>query len=63
MDAVSASGSIQIAVQAVKQAVDQEKNIGSLVQAASSPPPPSAALDIAPPSPDTGRGQVVDILA
>lgn len=63
MDAVSGSGSIQIAVQAVKQAVDQEKHVASLIQAATPVPPASTALDIAPPSPDTGRGQIVDILA
>ncbi len=64
MDAVSQAGSIQIALQAVKQAVNQETNIASLVQqATSSPPSAKSALDIAPPSSDTGRGQVVDIVA
>jgi len=63
MDAVSGSGSIQVAVQAVKQAVDQEKNVASLIQAASSLPNAKVALDIAPPSADTGRGQIVDIFA
>lgn len=63
MDAVSATGSIQVAVQAVKQAVDQERNIASLVQASASPAPSSSALDITPPAAETGRGQIVDILA
>jgi len=64
MDAVSPSGSVQVALQAVKQAVDQEANIASLIQqAVASPPKAASALDIAPPSPETGRGQIVDIVA
>ena len=62
MDAVSHSGSVQIAVQAVKQAIDQEQNVASLIQAATPPPSPKAALEIGAPHPDTGRGQTVDIL-
>lgn len=63
MDAVSGSSSIQVAVQAVKQAVDQEQNVASLIQAAAPAPSPKAALDVSPPSPDTGRGQIIDIFA
>ncbi|MEQ8665335.1 MAG: hypothetical protein RIC16_06395 [Rhodospirillales bacterium] len=62
MDAVSNSGSVQVAVQAVKQAIDQERNVAALIQAASSPPSPKTALEISAPAPDGGRGQTVDIL-
>lgn len=63
MDAVSASGSIQVAVQAVKQAIDQEQNVASLIHAAQPPPAPETASETGPPAPDSGRGQIVDILA
>lgn len=62
MDAVSQSGNLQVAVQAVKQAIDQERNVASLIQAATPPPSPKAALEIGSPPPETGRGQTVDIL-
>lgn len=64
MDAISPSGGAQIALQAVKQAASQEANVVSLIQqAVASPPKASSALDITPPSPGTGRGQIVDIIA
>jgi len=64
MDKVSASGGIQAAVQAVKQAVNQEASVVKLIQQAQpNPPLAKTALDIQPPDPDTGRGQVVDIRA